>query len=70
MAVIVGKTSPSFGESEAPAVDLTHLTLRATTDGCALIDAEGNVVFYADGLSGRRECLRYARDHGVLALLS
>ncbi len=70
MAVRVGKTSPSFNESEAPVVALTHLTLRATTDGCALVDAEGDVVFYADGLGGRRECLKYARDHGVLALLS
>ncbi len=49
---------------------LTHLTLMATSDGCALVDPSGQIVFYADGLGGRRECLRYAREHGVLALLS
>jgi hypothetical protein len=67
MAVSVGKLSPSF---DAPTPALTHLTLRVATDGCALVDASGKVVFYADGLGGRRECLRYARERGVLALLN
>jgi hypothetical protein len=70
MAVIVGKPSPSVDESEARAVAVGQLALQATSDGCALVDSGGQVVFYADGLGGRRECLRYARDHGVLALLS
>jgi hypothetical protein len=42
--------------------------LRATRRGCALIDAHGEVVFYADGTGGRRKCLEYARQHGVLAI--
>jgi hypothetical protein len=33
-----------------------------------LIDPHGEIIFYADGIKGRRECLEYARRHGVLAL--
>jgi hypothetical protein len=42
--------------------------LRATRRGCALIDAHGEVVFYAYGTGGRRKCLEYARQHGVLTI--
>lgn len=52
------------------AVTPSRLTLRATGDGCALIGPEGDVVFEADGLGGRRACLEFARRHGVLALSS
>lgn len=45
-----------------------RLRLRATRRGCALIDPDGEVVFYADGIGGRRKCLEYARQHGVLAI--
>ncbi len=46
----------------------TVLSLRATDDGWALIDAEGEVVFGAEGQRGRQACLAFARDAGVLAL--
>lgn len=52
-------------ESGAPP---TSLILRATPRGCALMNMHGEVVFHADGIRGRRECLEYARRHGVLAL--
>jgi hypothetical protein len=43
--------------------------LRATDAGWALIGARGEVVFRAEGQSGRRACLAFARDRGVLALI-
>jgi hypothetical protein len=30
----------------------------------------GEIVFHADGIRGRRECLEFARQHGVLSLSS
>ncbi len=56
--------------SDSVAVAGSHLTLRTTADGCSLIGPEGEVVFRADGLDGRRACLEFARRHGVLALSS
>jgi hypothetical protein len=44
------------------------LLLRATNAGWALIGAQGEVVFRADGHTGRQACLAFARDRGVLAL--
>jgi hypothetical protein len=46
-----------------------HLSLRATGDGWSLLGPEGELVFQAIGLAGRRACLEYAREHGVLAVL-
>lgn len=48
----------------------TVLQLRATDEGWALIDQRGVLVFSADGRIGRQACLAFARDHGVLALVS
>jgi hypothetical protein len=48
----------------------TQLRLRATGDGWSLIDADGAMVFRGFGLGGRRECLEFARRHGVLAVFS
>ena len=47
-----------------------RLWLRATGDGWSLVTPDGHVLFHAMGLSGRRECLEFARDRGVLAVLS
>lgn len=58
--------SPRRGPPSA--VPPSRLTLRATARGCALIGPDGEIVFYADGLSGRRQCLEFARERGVLAL--
>jgi hypothetical protein len=69
VAVFVDKLLPPPDSSECEAPAPTHLTLRTTSDGCALVDSSEKVVFYADGLGGRRECLRHARERGVLALL-
>ena len=46
------------------------LTLRPTGDGWALLGSGGDVVFRALGLGGRRQCLEFARAHGVVAVLS
>jgi hypothetical protein len=48
----------------------TVLILRATDAGWALVTQDGEVVFEAEGLEGRQECLAFARDRGVLALIS
>lgn len=47
-----------------------RLTLRATPCGCALIGPHGEIIFHADGVAGRRECLEFARERGVIALSS
>jgi hypothetical protein len=47
-----------------------RLWLRATGDGWSLVDPDGHALFHALGLSGRRECLEFARSRGVLAVLS
>lgn len=46
-----------------------YLSLRATGDGWSLLAPEGEVVFRALGLAGRRRCLEYARELGVLAVI-
>ncbi len=47
----------------------THrLVLRATEDGWSLIAPGGQVVFRGFGLESRRQCLQFARDHGVLSV--
>ena len=46
-----------------------RLRLVQSGDGWALVGPDGVVVFRALGTRGRRECLEFARAHGVLALL-
>ena len=46
------------------------LLLRADDGGWSLLGPDGERVFHAAGLRGRQACLAYARDHGVLALIS
>jgi hypothetical protein len=48
----------------------TVLQLRSADEGWALIDQRGVLVFSAEGRTGRQACLAFARDHGVLALVS
>jgi hypothetical protein len=52
---------------DAPA---SRLSLRATEDGWSLVADDGQVVFRGFGLAGRRRCLEFARDQGVLVVLS
>ena len=47
-----------------------YLRLRPTEDGWSLVGTAGDVVFHALGLRGRRQCLEYARAHGIVAVLS
>lgn len=46
-----------------------RLWLRPTDDGWSLIARDGVVVFRGIGLQSRRDCLRRARDLGVLSVL-
>jgi hypothetical protein len=46
-----------------------YLSLRPTGDGWSLMAPDGRVVFRALGLAGRRRCLEYARELGVLAVI-
>lgn len=45
-----------------------RLKLRPTEDGWSLIAADGRIVYRGFGLKARRECLEFARDHGVPAV--
>jgi hypothetical protein len=47
-----------------------RMRLMASGDGWSLVGHEGEVVFQALGVSGRRRCLEAARERGVLAVLS
>ena len=47
-----------------------YLRLRPSQDGWSLISNAGDVVFHGLGPRGRRECLEYARAHGIVAVLS
>jgi hypothetical protein len=49
---------------------IRRLTLRATGNGWSLLGPRGEEVFHAPGVAGRRKCLEFARDHGVLVVLS
>lgn len=46
-----------------------RLWLRPTEDGWSLMARDGAVVHRGIGLASRRECLRRARDLGVLSVL-
>jgi len=45
-----------------------QLRLLPSGDGWALVTADGRVAFWALGLSGRRRCLEFAREQGVITL--
>jgi hypothetical protein len=45
-------------------------SLRATEDGWSLLAPSGEVIFRGFGLASRRACLEFARDSGVLAVVS
>lgn len=45
-------------------------SLRATGDGWVLLGADGEVVFHGLGVGGRRQCLEFARELGVLAVVA
>lgn len=54
----------------ARAVANQRCSLRATDDGWSLLAPSGAVVFRGCGLASRRACLEFARDSGVLAVVS
>lgn len=43
-----------------------RLYLRPTGDGWSVLNSAGEVLFCGLGLAGRRRCLEFARDIGVL----
>ncbi len=45
------------------------MSLRATEDGWSLMARDGKVVFRGFGLAGRRQCLQFAHQLGVLAVV-
>jgi hypothetical protein len=47
-----------------------RLVLRPTGDGWSLIGPGGDLVYHGLGRRGRHECLRFARDRGVLSVFS
>lgn len=47
-----------------------QLRLVASGGGWSLVSLEGEPVFSADGLHGRRSCLEFAHNRGVVALVS
>jgi hypothetical protein len=47
-----------------------QLRLVAYGDGWSLVSLDGEAVFSADGLRGRRCCLEFAHNRGVVALVS
>ena len=49
---------------------MQRYSLRATEDGWSLLAPTGQVVFRGFGLASRRACLEFARDSGVLAVVS
>ncbi len=49
---------------------LQRLILRATSDGWALLAENGAVVFRRAGGGARPACLAFARDHGVLSIVT
>jgi hypothetical protein len=44
--------------------------LRATGDGWSLLNSDGEVVFCGFGLAGRRRCLEYAHEIGVMVVFA
>lgn len=44
--------------------------LAPTEDGWSLVGPTGELLFRGSGMRGRRECLEFARDHGIVAVMS
>ncbi len=49
--------------------DAPRLRLLPSGDGWSLVGVDGELVFSALGLSGRRRCLEFARAEGVILLI-
>jgi hypothetical protein len=64
-----GRPPDTGGCPATPHLTGSELRLRQHGDGWALVTRDGQLVFQAPGLRGRRRCLQYARAEGVLALL-
>ncbi len=47
-----------------------HPILTPTEDGWSLVGPTGELLFRALGVRGRRECLEFARDSGLVAVMS
>jgi hypothetical protein len=47
-----------------------HVSIWATEDGYSLVAPDGTVLVRGLGRDGRRQCLEYAREHGVLVVYS
>jgi hypothetical protein len=47
-----------------------RLYLRPTEDGWSLLNSAGEVLFRGFGLDGRRQCLEFAREIGILTVFS
>lgn len=54
--------------SRDEAVDRFYL--RPTEDGWSLLNSGGRVLFRGFGLAGRRQCLEFARETGVLVVFA
>jgi hypothetical protein len=57
---------PSLSRDDAA----DRLYLRATEDGWSLLNSAGKVLFRGFGPDGRRQCLEFARDIGILTVFS
>jgi len=47
-----------------------RFSIRASEDGWSLLAPNGEVVYRGFGLASRRECLEFAHEIGVLAVIS
>lgn len=72
MTALAGKPAAfeirNLGRATSFRASATRLALFPTEDGWSLVGARGEVVFRAAGVRGRRACLEFARDRGVLAV--
>ena len=57
-----------FKATTAGGAGTRHLRLLPSGDGWALVGVDGRIAFSALGLSGRRRCLEFAREQGVITL--
>jgi hypothetical protein len=65
-----GSAARPSGSGTAPEAAPQRLILRCTEDGWVLLSHDGEIVFHGMGLPGRQQCLEFARDHGVISVLS
>lgn len=64
-ALLGGLGASAPGEAQAKTA-----VLRSVPGGYALTDAEGAVIYRAEGRGAKRACLRRAADDGVLRVVS